>query len=250
MDRTWNTSWPSRLKISGCSVVSQTRWRMVVFPALARPMIRTRKRSVRLRTFCARLWCLSISSSLWNLLLERDICRRDAWDGGSGEKRYAAVGTVLFGHAGSATGVTSPTTYRSERSNFLRAAPLDDNERNHHRSLLASPFIQLYSQMEFLHNIHTSLTPPLSFSSTKACRFVASSTSNSINQTARDKLQVNFPRSFITVQVNAPRVTMFNQFALAINSSLIILCHAHEISVCTTPEHHLQPSAERRLYTA
>ena len=139
---------------------------------------------------------------------------------------------------------------RSERSNFLRAAPLDDNERNHHRSLLASPFIQLYSQMEFLHNIHTSLTPPLSFSSTKACRFVASSTSNSINQTARDKLQVNFPRSFIIVQVNALRVTMFNQPALAINSSLIILCHAHEISVCTTPEHHLQPSAERRLYTA
>ena len=87
MSRTWNTSWPSLLKIFGCSVVLQTRWRIVVFPALARPMIRTRKRSVPLRTYRARLCCLSISSAPWNSVLERDICRRDAWDGGSEEEQ-------------------------------------------------------------------------------------------------------------------------------------------------------------------
>ena len=60
MSRTWNTWWPSWLKIFGCSVVLQTRWRMVVFPALARPIIRTRKRMVNL---CACPRCPSISSS-------------------------------------------------------------------------------------------------------------------------------------------------------------------------------------------
>ena len=82
MSKTWNTSWPSQLKNFGCSVVLQTRWRMVVFPALARPMIRTRKRGLCVRRFCACLCCLSISSALWNSVLERDICCWDAWDDG------------------------------------------------------------------------------------------------------------------------------------------------------------------------
>ena len=46
---------------------------MVVFPALARPMMRTRKRLVRVRRFSARFCCLSISSAPWNLIPERDI---------------------------------------------------------------------------------------------------------------------------------------------------------------------------------
>ena len=96
MLRTWNTSWPSRLKIFGCSVVLQTRCRMVVFPALARPMIRTRKRLVSLWTSCARLRCLSISSSPWRLVLERDIRRQDAWDGGSGEETRWAVQCIVW----------------------------------------------------------------------------------------------------------------------------------------------------------
>ena len=47
---------------------------MVVFPALARPMIRTRKRGVSHRTFRARLCCLSTSSAPWNSVSGRDIC--------------------------------------------------------------------------------------------------------------------------------------------------------------------------------
>ena len=113
MSRTWNTSWPSRLKIFGCSVVLQTRCRMVVFPELARPMIRTRKRLVCIRRFCARLRCLSTSSAPWNSVLERDICGRDAWAGGSGEESSVAGG-VLFGYAELTTGVTSLASSRSE----------------------------------------------------------------------------------------------------------------------------------------
>ena len=52
------TSWPWGLKILGCSVVLHTRWRMVVLPALARPMISTRKCCVFLRKFSARILCL------------------------------------------------------------------------------------------------------------------------------------------------------------------------------------------------
>ena len=56
------TSRPLGLKSLGCFVVLQTRWRMVVLPALARPMIRTRKRPVFLRKFAARILWLSGST--------------------------------------------------------------------------------------------------------------------------------------------------------------------------------------------
>ena len=106
-----NTLWPSRLKIFGCSVVLQTRCRMVVFPALARPMIRTRKRPVLVLTFCARFRCLSMSSIGCISVLERDISRWDAWDDGSNEEqdKRAGVCSVLFGYT-PAKGVTSLTS--------------------------------------------------------------------------------------------------------------------------------------------
>ena len=99
MSRTWNTSWPSPLKIFGCSVVWQTHWRMVVFPALAQPMIRTRKHGVFLWRFCAHLCCLSISSAPWISVLERDIFHWDAWDGGSAEEaqQWAVYCLVMLG---------------------------------------------------------------------------------------------------------------------------------------------------------
>ena len=77
------TSWPWGSKILGCSVVLQTRWRMVVLPAFARPMIRMRKRPVLIRKFSARIFCLSglTNCAGWVLILDWLVSRSRAWDG-------------------------------------------------------------------------------------------------------------------------------------------------------------------------
>ena len=79
---------------------------MVVFPALARPIIRARKRMLNL---CACPCRPSISSAPGNWVLERDICRWDAGDGGSDEESRCGERGRVESHA--AKGVTSLTHF-------------------------------------------------------------------------------------------------------------------------------------------
>ena len=92
------TSQPWGLKTLGCSVVLQTRWRMVVLPALARPTIRTRKRPALLRKFSARILCLS--SGAWDGVRVLD-------NGSNGDERAPSISTLdwLISWSGAGDGV-------------------------------------------------------------------------------------------------------------------------------------------------
>ena len=126
--QTWRR-WGS--KILGCSVVLQTRWRMVVLPALARPMIRTRKRRVLLRKFLARIFCLSGSTNPagWVSIFDWLISRSGAWDGvtvldnGSGRDECVPSISILDWHtswSGAWDGVTVLDHRMMEMSAHLR----------------------------------------------------------------------------------------------------------------------------------
>ena len=122
MSRTRNTSFPLLSKIFGCSVVLQTRCRMVVFPALARPMIRTRKHLVSFRTFSACLCCLLIFSAPWNSVLERDIFvagMPKMVEVKKSDKRVGVSSLLLFGYT-SAKGVHS-TAVSSWTNEWLKS---------------------------------------------------------------------------------------------------------------------------------
>ena len=164
MARTRNTSWPFSLKIFGCSVVLQTRWRMVVFPALARPMIRTRKCGVRFRRFCARLRCLSISAAPSNSVLEGDIVAGmpEMVEVMKNEDKHLGGGQcIVWLHVSQRSDVTHSLPVHAHSNLFQLLA-----EELH--STFVLPFIQFYPRwlkwnFQHIHISKTSTWPVIGF---------------------------------------------------------------------------------------